>query len=131
MDRIDIRLRVEPVPRADLFDSVTTRECSGDVRARVADAHQAAARRWTGTPWNVNGDVPGSVLRSGDWMLPGRVLRPAEVSLERGLLSARGLDRVLRLAWTIADLHGRPRPEPGDVGEALFFRTGSADSWAA
>lgn len=131
MDRIDIRLRVEPVPRADLFDPSAAREASAKVAARVCRAREAAALRWRGTRWIVNADVPGSVLRSGEWMLPGRVLRPAERCLDQGSLSARGLDRVLRLAWTIADLNARPRPEAADVGEALFFRTGSADSWAA
>lgn len=131
MDRIDIRLRVEPVPRADLFDPSTTRESTAEIAERVAQARTAATLRWRGTRWRVNADVPGATLRSGAWMLPGRVLRPAERCLEQGSLSARGLDRVLRLAWTIADLRARPRPEAIDVSEALFYRTGSADSWAA
>jgi magnesium chelatase family protein len=63
--------------------------------------------------------------------LPHRVLRPAETFLERGALSARGFDRVLRLAWTIADLSGRDAPGTADIAEALYYRTGRADSWAA
>ena len=51
--------------------------------------------------------------------------------LERGELSARGFDRILRLAWTVADLAGRDRPDAADVGEALFFRMGQGESWAA
>jgi predicted ATPase with chaperone activity len=35
------------------------------------------------------------------------------------------------LAWTIADLAGRTAPDAGDVAEALFFRTGRGDAWAA
>ena len=35
--------------------------------------------------------------------------------LDSGSLSARGFDRVLRLAWTIADLDGRDRPDGDDV----------------
>ena len=38
---------------------------------------------------------------------------------------------VLLLAWTIADLGGHRVPDAGDVTEALFFRTGRSDSWAA
>ena len=39
-----------------------------------------------------------------------------------GLLTARGQDRVLRLARTIADLDGRERIRSGDVEEALGYR---------
>lgn len=48
----------------------------------------------------------------------------AERGLERGLLTARGLDRVLRVAWTVADLSGHDRPDAGDVALALQLRTG-------
>ncbi|MGO4760466.1 ATP-binding protein, partial [Streptomyces sp. 2MCAF27] len=51
-------------------------------------------------------------------------LREAERDMERGLLTARGLDRVLRVAWTIADLAGHDRPEAEDVAQALQLRTG-------
>lgn len=44
--------------------------------------------------------------------------------MERGLLTARGLDRVLRVAWTIADLAGDDRPDAGHVALALELRTG-------
>ena len=46
--------------------------------------------------------------------------------MERGLLTARGLDRVLRVAWTVADLAGHDRPDATDVALALELRTGSA-----
>ena len=39
-------------------------------------------------------------------------------------LSLRGVDRVLRMAWTIADLAGRTAPTVSDVGNALLLRTG-------
>jgi magnesium chelatase family protein len=48
----------------------------------------------------------------------------AERSLERGMLTARGLDRVLRVAWTISDLVGHERPDAADVNLALQLRTG-------
>lgn len=48
----------------------------------------------------------------------------AERDMERGLLTARGLDRVLRVAWTIADLRGAARPDASDVAAALELRSG-------
>jgi magnesium chelatase family protein len=131
MDRIDLKVTVEPVAHADLLDGLGPRETTARVAARVAAARAAAAERWRGTPWTVNGAVPGAVLRTSQWLLPRAALQPAERHLEQGSLCARGFDRVLRIAWTIADLAGRPGPDAGAVDEALFFRTGGAGAWAA
>jgi magnesium chelatase family protein len=46
----------------------------------------------------------------------------AERALERGSISVRGFDRVVRVAWTLADLAGRPVPGADDVAEALGMR---------
>ncbi len=46
----------------------------------------------------------------------------AERALERGALSVRGYDRVLRVAWTVADLAGHAVPGSDDVAEALGLR---------
>ena len=43
-------------------------------------------------------------------------------ALERGALSVRGFDRVLRVAWTLSDLAGRTVPGPDEVAEALGMR---------
>jgi magnesium chelatase family protein len=100
MDRVDLRVQIEPVSRTALFGT-DDRETTAQVAARVAVARAAATHRWAGTPWLVNGAVPGSVLRGPQWMLPAAVLRPVERDLESGALSARGFDRVLRVAWTL------------------------------
>ncbi|MDT4957778.1 MAG: magnesium chelatase family protein [Pseudonocardiales bacterium] len=131
LDRIDVRVHVDPVPHADLFDDAAGRESSRAVAARVAVARAAAAERWSRTPWRMNGAVPGAALRAAPWALPHAALAPAQAYLQRGEISARGFDRVLRLAWTVADLAGRGSPETGDVAEALYFRTGSSGAWAA
>jgi magnesium chelatase family protein len=131
LDRIDVRVHVDPVPHAALFDVAEQRESSAVVAGRVAAARAAAAERWLTTPWRCNGEVPGAALRARPWALARDVLAPAECYLQRGQISARGFDRVLRLAWSVADLAGRDSPSAVDVAEALFFRTGNADGWAA
>ncbi len=131
LDRIDLRVQIEPVLHAELFDPPQNREASDVVRARVAVARAAARARWAGSPWEVNAAVPGSILRQAPWLMSKQSLQPAQDFLERGQLSARGFDRVLRLSWTIADLGGRDVPAAADVAEALFFRTGRAELWAA
>jgi magnesium chelatase family protein len=131
LDRIDLRIGVDPVPHAELVDPAEGRESSAAVAARVAAARAVAEQRWAGMRWRTNSDVPGSTLRARRWRLAATTLAPVETYLVRGELSARGFDRVLRLAWTLADLAGRTVPSADDVAEALFFRTGGAETWAA
>ncbi|MFI8929884.1 YifB family Mg chelatase-like AAA ATPase [Streptomyces sp. NPDC053474] len=123
LDRIDLRVEVEPVTRAELTAQGARGETTRVVAERVRAARERAAARFKDTPWRTNSDVPGHELRTRWHALPG-ALSEAEHSLERGLLTARGLDRVLRVAWTIADLAGHDRPDEGDVGLALQLRTG-------
>ena len=60
----------------------------------------------------------------GDEDSPETTAEQAERAMERGQLTARGYGRVLRLAWTLADLSGATVPGPEHVGHALGFRLG-------
>lgn len=134
LDRIDLHVTVHPVPRADLLgglDGASTGESSAAVAARVRAARDAAAGRWGPHGWATNSLATGSVLRSGRWRPDRAALALAEHALDRGVLSARGFDRVLRMAWTIADLAGRGAPGAGEIAEALSYRTGTSTGWAA
>ncbi|MEW5537977.1 YifB family Mg chelatase-like AAA ATPase [Streptomyces cyaneofuscatus] len=123
LDRVDLRVEVEPVDRADLLEQGGRGESTAVVAARVRKARTRAAERLAGTPWTTNSEVPGHELRTRLLAAPG-ALAAAERDLERGILTARGLDRVLRVAWTVADLRGAPRPEDRDIAVALELRTG-------
>ncbi|MEV7248636.1 YifB family Mg chelatase-like AAA ATPase [Streptomyces cyaneofuscatus] len=123
LDRVDLRVEVEPVDRADLLEQGGRGEPTAVVAARVREARARAAERLAGTPWTTNSEVPGHELRTRLLAAPG-ALAAAERDLERGILTARGLDRVLRVAWTVADLRGAPRPEDRDIAVALELRTG-------
>ncbi len=119
LDRIDLRFELLATTRADLAGDAG--ETTAAVADRVAAARERSARRLSGTPWRVNAEVPGFVLRRR-WGLPGDVTAVAEEEMDRGVLTARGVDRVLRVAWTLADLAGHDRPDAGDVGIALIYR---------
>lgn len=123
LDRVDLRVAVEPVSRAELLDAGRAAESTATVAARVTQARERAAARFVGTPWTTNSEVPGHDLRTR-WSLAPGALRGAESDMDRGFLTARGLDRVLRVAWTVADLHGHDRPSEHDVNLALELRTG-------
>jgi len=131
LDRIDIRLAVDPVSRAELLAEPAGRQSSAEVAARVHTARAAAAERWRPSGWQTNAEVPGGVLRRQPWRLPRTALLAVERHLDAGELSARGFDRVLRVAWTLSDLAGRVTPGADEVTEAVFFRTGRSAAWAA
>ncbi|MDT0402239.1 YifB family Mg chelatase-like AAA ATPase [Streptomyces edwardsiae] len=123
LDRVDLRVEVDRVTRDQLTAAGARGETTAAVADRVRAARDRAAARLAGTPWRSNSEVPGRELRSRWHAVPG-AMDDAERSLERGVLTARGLDRVLRVAWTVADLAGHDRPDVTDVALALQLRTG-------
>ncbi|WP_405552475.1 YifB family Mg chelatase-like AAA ATPase [Streptomyces sp. NBC_01171] len=123
LDRVDLRVEVDPVTRAQLTAPGARGESTATVADRVREARQRAAARLAGTSWGTNSEVPGRELRSRFHAVAG-AMDEAERNLERGVLTARGIDRVLRVAWTVADLVGHDRPDAGDVALALQLRTG-------
>jgi magnesium chelatase family protein len=118
LDRMDLKIELEPVGRRELLSDRMFAESSRTVALRVIQARERAAHRLRGTPWILNAEIPGSELRRTWPPTPGS-LAAVERSLERGLISARGVVKVIRVAWTIADLAGRPRPTRDDCDAAL------------
>jgi magnesium chelatase family protein len=129
LDRIDVQVTVDRVGRAQLLDSETA-EGTREVAARVAEARDRAARRYAGLPWRLNSEVPGRELRRRFRPTPGS-LTPVETALDLGTLTARGVDRVLRVAWTLADVAGKNRPGPEEVNSAMVYRMGVVGGRAA
>ncbi|MBA4024801.1 MAG: hypothetical protein C0482_20790 [Gordonia sp.] len=120
MDRVDIRVRMDPPGNAALSGGAA--ESSAQVRERVVAARARARDRWRAHGWQTNSEVPGSALRRGDFRLPPTVTRPVELFLRDGRVTARGADRALRLAWTLCDLAGTDQPTEDHVAQALMFR---------
>jgi magnesium chelatase family protein len=125
MDRIDIHLRMRRVSRTEMVLS-GEKPRIGNVEAReiVGLARQRSARRLQGTGWSTNAQVPGPWLRAGARMLDRQVTEPIDRALENGSITMRGYDRVLRVAWTLADMEGVDRPTKFHIGRALFLRKG-------
>jgi magnesium chelatase family protein len=127
LDRVDIQVNVRRITaaqvRAARRDGNPT---SAVARERISRARDRAAARLRETPWRMNAHVSGSWLRTPD----GRPARDATTALdralERGAITMRGYDRVLKLAWTLADLDEVDRPGPDQVGRALLLRKAAA-----
>jgi magnesium chelatase family protein len=131
LDRIDLLVTVAR-PAADaLADAPLT--SSAEVRQRVLAARERQQTRLAGTAIHSNAQLDARLVRTHV-----RVSAPVRLALtqayEHGGLSARGHDRVLRVARTIADLSGREAVALDDVLQALALRTregGDAESVVA
>lgn len=120
LDRVDIQLQVERLSLAD-FGQSGVEEDTAAVAGRVRAARARQFDRLRPLGLETNSQVPGRILR-GTLRLAAPTTRILDRSLERGVLTARGYDRVLRLAWTLADLACRDTPDDNDIGQALGLR---------
>jgi magnesium chelatase family protein len=118
LDRVDVKVEFLPVSRHELLSDAAFAEPSATVAARVAAARQRAADRLRDTPWRLNAEIPGSEISRRFRPGPG-ALRPLERAMDLGQISARGVHRVLRVAWTLADLAGLPQPTADQTSYAL------------
>jgi len=121
-DRIDLKLELNSV-NAAMVTKATEQfgETSETIRAQVIEARLASADRLNRTPWKLNAEVPGSYLRR-ELRLPKRVTEQVDRALEQRLISMRGYDRCLRLAWSLADLAGRATPATEHIALATYYR---------
>lgn len=117
MDRVDVRISAARPSRSELRSEG---ESSEHVRDRVIDARARAAVRLKETPWKLNAQIPAGHLRR-TFPPDHEGMRLLEAADGAGA-SLRGLDRVLRMAWSIADLAGVDRPGAGHVAAAIGLR---------
>jgi magnesium chelatase family protein len=128
LDRVDLHVPVMPITRAELVDG-RGGEPSAAVRQRVLAARARAHARFADVPWTCNAQIPGPELRRSH-RVSADALAIVLDEVGRGRLSGRGVDRVLRVAWTIADLKGIDQPGLGEVASAVSLRGGGLP-WAA
>jgi magnesium chelatase family protein len=115
-DRMDLTVAVAALPARELVLAESS-ESSASIRGRV----EAARARQMARDGALNARLHGRALRSRT-RLESRARRLFDRALTQLALTARGHDRVLRVARTIADLEGSDGIHAEHVGEALQFR---------
>ncbi len=120
LDRVDMIVRVDPPTRDELMSDAPA-ESSAAVRDRVIAARKRQVQRLMAEGLRCNTDIPASAARRLCRLRPDARSALARAH-ERVGLSARGHDRVLRVALTLADLGGRSVIERADVAEAIAYR---------
>jgi magnesium chelatase family protein len=125
LDRVDVKITLEPVNRREMLYDRKYAESSAIVARRVAAARDRAARRLAGTPWRLNAEIPGAELRRAFPPEQG-ALKSLDRAMELGQVSARGADKIVRVAWSVADLADKPRPGAGEIDVAIALWLGVA-----
>lgn len=121
MDRVDIRVVMDPPSAFELDYSAPLAEDSTSIRARVENARNRAAVRLRDTNWKKNAEIPSSAIREL-FPLKDAANRKLNHYLANSRTSARGVDRIARISWTIADLKDREHPNVEDVEVAIALR---------
>lgn len=111
-DRVDVFANTTGRPQIEALSSPG--ETSAAVAERVAEARERARQRW-GTASNAL--VPGKILRQVGVDESGSVL--LEDMLRTGTITQRGVDRAIRVAWTLADLDRASAPHLGHISDAV------------
>lgn len=120
MDRIDLRVQVEPVGRVDMARA-DLGEGSHVIRDRVITARAVAQERFAGMGWKLNSQIPARALRST--FQPDRIaMNFLHDELDRENITARGLHKIIRTSWSFADLYGHTVPTMDDVMAAHTMR---------
>lgn len=116
MDRIDLFIDVPPVKYAELT-SAAEAEASEAIRGRVERAREVQLARQGTTNSRLSGSLMKKycgVSREGEAMMKS--------AYEKFSLSARGYDKIIKVARTIADMSGSAGIETAHLAEAIRYR---------
>jgi magnesium chelatase family protein len=119
-DRLDLAVDVPALPPDTLSASVAG-EASARIRARVVCARQRQVERYAADGVRTNAELTPTLM-SRHCVLDPRAARLLSAAVGRMALSARGYDRVRKVARTIADLAGAETIAGDHLAEALQFR---------
>jgi magnesium chelatase family protein len=121
LDRIDLQVQVPPVKLAELRADAPA-ESSASMRDRVMLARERQQARLAEYGLRCNAEMTTTVLRACCPLDDACENKLAELVLKREGMSARSINRLIKVARTIADLLGVPSIDPGCLDEASGYR---------
>ena len=121
LDRVDIHIHMEPPVGALLSEDAARADSSEKILSRVYEARQRQRIRLRRTDWRLNSEIPGYYLRQ---MSVPEGIEMLDDAVATGALTSRGVDKVLRVTWTLADLDGKDLPTREHLMAALSLRMG-------
>ena len=121
VDRIDLHVEVARLRKDELVGKAHG-EASGSIRARVEKARKIQNGRPVAAGIALNSQLTGGDMERY-CRLGGQTSDFLSTAIDKLCLSARGYDRILRVARTIADLAGEAEITTPHVAEAVSYRS--------
>lgn len=128
LDRLDIHVEVPPVEFNELT-AKASEETSASIRARVEAARKIQQERYKGTGITCNARLTPAMLDKY-CIMTDAAKNTLEIAFERLGLSARGYDRILKLARTIADLEAAELIDVKHITAAVGMRSLDRKYWS-
>lgn len=121
LDRLDIKIHVPRLEYGDLVKN-TMQEPSAVIRTRVEAARLIQYNRLRGFDLHANAQMEHKHIKKLCKLTPDStaILKQAFIKMN---LSARGYDRIIKVAQTIADLESKEQIEANHIAEAIQFRS--------
>ena len=120
LDRIDLQIAVNMVEYSDLERKGTSKS-SAEMADEVSKARLIQQKRYEGTGVNCNAQLTSSLIQKY-CILDDEAKELLEMAFDRLSLSARGYDKILKIARTIADLDGSDDITADHISEAIEYR---------
>lgn len=127
LDRLDLHIEVAPVEFQHLSAGKKA-EPSSSIKKRVDEARKIQRKRYDGTSILCNANLTPHMLREF-CQVSEQGMKALKNAFEKMGMSARGYDRILKVARTIADLDGCDRIELTHISEALQYRSLDRKYW--
>ena len=128
LDRFDLQLEVVPLAYEELYDSEQPEETSAQIRQRVLRAREIQLERVRGQAIYNNGAMTAPMVRRY-CQLDAAGQKLLKAAFDRLGLSARGHDRILKVARTIADLAESEHIQANHLAEAIQYRALDKEMW--
>lgn len=128
MDRIDLHIEVSPVPVEELSKPELA-ESSAAIRARVVAARNIQSERFKSHKGIYCNAQMDSRLLNKYAMIAPAAMEQLKLAAERNGLSARGFDRLRKVARTIADLDASEEVKVEHMMEAIMYRVLDRSNW--
>lgn len=128
LDRMDVCVETPRVEYEQLAGE-RTGESSAKIRERVMVAKERQTRRYRGTAYRFNAELPGSQMKTYCPLGNDQedLLKQAFESLN---LSARAYHRIIKVSRTIADLEGCEQIQSAHIAEAIGYRSMDKKYWS-
>ena len=121
LDRIDLKIDVDRVAFLEL-SAKSDEESSAEIKKRVDKARSIQTERFKGTKVHTNAKMTSKMVNEF-CKLDAECESLVKLAFDTYHMSARGYNRILKVARTIADLDGEQNILSKHIAEALAYRS--------